>query len=365
MALVLGTLGVKVNRYQEHTLMVDPTGLNSFEAPYDLVRKMRASIYVMGALLGKVKKARVSIPGGCAIGMRPINLHLKGFESLNTKITLEEGYINADGSQMKGNEIYLDITSVGATVNIMLAAVLTPGRTLIENAALEPEIVDVADLLNKMGANIKGAGTSIIQVEGVTSLHGTEFTVIADRIEAGTYIMAGAITGGTIKVKNAVLDHLLAVQTKLVEVGVRIIQEEDGLVVNVPSKLKAADISTRPFPGFPTDLQAQYMALMCISEGTSMVTENIFENRFMHCSELIRMGANIRIQGRSALVTGVPYLSGAPVMASDLRASAALVLAALVARGETVINRVYHLDRGYEALESKLSNLGADVKRIP
>jgi UDP-N-acetylglucosamine 1-carboxyvinyltransferase len=364
MCLVLETLGVKVGRYPNHTLMIDPTSLNIYEAPYDLVRKMRASIYVLGALLGKVKKARVSLPGGCAIGLRPVNLHIKGIQALNADIQIDEGYINATGDKMKGADIYLDIPSVGATVNIMLAAVKTPGTTLIENAALEPEIADVAEFLNKMGAKIKGAGTSIIQIEGVKSLQGTEYSVIPDRIEAGTYIMAGAITRGHLKVKGAILNDLLALHTKLVEVGVRITQEPDGLLVSVPNHLRAADVKTLPYPGFPTDLQAQYMALMCVSEGTSVISENIWENRFMHCGELMRMGANIRIQGNNAFITGVQNLSGAPVMASDLRASAALVLAGLVAKGQTTINRVYHLDRGYEALEQKLSSVGAKIQRV-
>ncbi len=364
MAQVLKTLGIKVNRYQEHTLMIDPTHLKSHEAPYDLVRKMRASIYVLGALIAKVGKARVSLPGGCAIGLRPVNLHIKGIQALGVDMQIEEGYINATANQLRGNEIYLDQPSVGATVNIMLAATKAKGKTLIENAALEPEIEDLANFLNKMGAKILGAGTSIIQIEGVDSLSGVDYKVIPDRIEAGTYILAGAITHGKIKIKNAILEHLLALQTKLVEVGVRITQEPDGLLVTVSNGLKSADIHTRPYPAFPTDLQAQYMSLMCVSEGTSVITENIWENRFLHCGELMRMGANIRIQGNNALVTGVPHLSGAPVMASDLRASAALVLAGLVAKGQTVINRVYHLDRGYESLEKKLSNLGATIERV-
>lgn len=364
MAQVLKTLGIKVNRYQEHTLMIDPTHLKSHEAPYDLVRKMRASIYVLGALIAKLGKARVSLPGGCAIGLRPVNLHIKGIQALGVDMQIEEGYINATVNKLQGSEIYLDQPSVGATVNIMLAATKAKGKTLIENAAREPEIEDLANFLNKMGAKILGAGTSIIQIDGVDSLSGVDYKVIPDRIEAGTYILAGAITKGKVKIKNAVLEHLLALQTKLVEVGVRITQEPDGLLVTVSNGLKSADIQTRPYPAFPTDLQAQYMSLMCVSEGTSVITESIWENRFLHCGELIRMGANIRIQGNNAFVTGVPALSGAPVMASDLRASAALVLAGLVAKGQTVINRVYHLDRGYEFMEKKLSNLGATIERV-
>ncbi|MCX7919248.1 MAG: UDP-N-acetylglucosamine 1-carboxyvinyltransferase [bacterium] len=364
MELMLNTLGIQVNRENTHTLIIDPIGLSGYEAPYDLVRKMRASIYVLGPLLAKLKKARVSLPGGCAIGLRPINLHIKGIQALGAKVEIEEGYINATADKLKGAEIYLDLPSVGATINIMLAAVLAEGKTLIENAAQEPEIEDVAQFMNKMGARITGAGTPVIQIEGVEELTAAEHTVIPDRIEAGTYIIAAAITHGDVFVTNAVIDHLLAVQTKLVEAGVRIMQEKNGLRVTVPNKLRPTDIKTSPYPGFPTDLQAQFMTLMCITEGSSVITETIWENRFMHVGELLRMGANIRIQGNSAIVTGVPYLSGAPVMASDLRASAALVLAGLVARGETVVNRVYHLDRGYERLVEKLSQLGANIERI-
>lgn len=364
MLLVMKTLGVKANRYDNHSLMIDPTTLTGFEAPYDLVRKMRASIYVLGSLLGKVRKARVSMPGGCAIGLRPINLHLKGFQSLGCDIQIDSGYVNASGEGLRGAEVYLDFPSVGATVNVMLAAVLAPGKTLIENAALEPEIEDLANFLKKMGAKISGAGSSIIQIEGVKHLNGTDYTVIPDRIEAGTYIMAAAITGGKVKVRNAILDHMLAVQTKLLEAGVRITQDAGGLLVSVPNKLHASNITTSPYPGFPTDLQAQYMSLMCVSDGTSIIRENIWENRFMHCSELQRLGANIQIQEKSAIVTGCASLSGAPVMASDLRASAALALAGLVAQGETTISRVYHLDRGYEKLEEKLSSLGARIQRV-
>ncbi|MDI6783067.1 MAG: UDP-N-acetylglucosamine 1-carboxyvinyltransferase [bacterium] len=364
MELVLNTLGIRVNRENNHTLIIDPIGLSGYEAPYDLVRKMRASIYVLGPLLAKLKKARVSLPGGCAIGLRPINLHIKGIQALGAKVEIEEGFINATADKLKGTEIYLDLPSVGATVNIMLAAVVAEGKTLIENAAQEPEIEDVASFMNKMGAKITGAGTPVIQIEGVEELTSAEHTVIPDRIEAGTYIIAAALTQGNVKVTNAVLDHLLAVQTKLVESGVRITQDKNGLRVTVPNQLRPSDIKTSPYPGFPTDLQAQFMTLMSITEGNSVITETIWENRFMHVGELQRMGANIRIQGNSAFVTGVPYLSGAPVMASDLRASATLILAGLVAKGKTVINRVYHLDRGYEGLVDKLTQLGANIERV-
>jgi UDP-N-acetylglucosamine 1-carboxyvinyltransferase len=364
MELVLNTLGIQVYRENNHTLIIDPIGLSGFEAPYDLVRKMRASIYVLGPLLAKLKKARVSLPGGCAIGLRPVNLHIKGIQALGAKVDIEEGFIHATAEKLKGAEIYLDIPSVGATVNIMLTAVVAEGKTLIENAAQEPEIEDVANFMNKMGAKITGAGTPVIQIEGVEELTAAEHTVIPDRIEAGTYIIAAALTRGNVKVTNAVLDHLLAVQTKLVESGVRIIQEKNGLRVTVPNGFRPTDIKTSPYPGFPTDLQAQFMTLLSITEGNSVISETIWENRFMHVGELQRMGANIRIQGNSAFVTGVPYLSGAPVMASDLRASAALILAGLVAKGETIVNRVYHLDRGYESLEQKFTQLGATIERI-
>lgn len=364
MSLVLETLGLKVERVAEHSLCIDPTGLKNYEAPYDLVRKMRASVYVLGALLGKLRKARVSLPGGCAIGVRPIDLHIKGLESLGANIQIESGYINAVAHKIKGTDIYLDFPSVGATVNIMLTAVVAEGITKIENAAKEPEIEDLARFLNKMGAKISGAGTETIIIEGVPKLYNAEYEIIPDRIEAGTYIIAGAITNGKIEVKKVIPEHLQTLENKLIEAGVNIKVAESTILVDGTNKRHAVDITTLPYPGFPTDLQAQFMALMSVTEGTSVITETIWENRFMHVAELTRMGAKIKLEGNSAIVTGVPYLSGAPVMASDLRASAALVLAGLVAKGKTIVNRIYHLDRGYESIEKKLTQLGAHIKRI-
>jgi len=337
--------------------------IKDIEAPYDLVKKMRASFLVMGPILARLGHAKISMPGGCAIGSRPIDLHLKGFQTLGADITIGHGYVEARAKKLTGKKIYLDFPSVGATENIMMAAVFAEGVTIIENAAEEPEIVDLANFLNKMGANIKGAGTDTIRIEGVKELKGAEHTVIPDRIEAGTFMVAAAMTGGNILIENVIVDHVRSIIAKLTECGIKITEELKGLRVKGIKNYKAVDIKTLPYPGFPTDMQAQMMAMMTVAKGTSVIIETVFENRFMHVDELKRMGANIKIEGRSAVVTGVDHLTGAEVKATDLRAGAALVLAGLIAEGKTEINDIYHIDRGYVKMEEKLKNLGAIIYR--
>jgi len=363
---VLEVLGAKT-KLEEATLQIDPGEHSAYEAPYDLVRKMRASIYVLGPLVAKLGIARVSFPGGCAFGPRPVDLHLRGLENLGAKIDIEHGYIVAQADKLIGADMDLmgpRGSSVGATGNVMMAATLAENTTTIRNAACEPEIVELADFLTAMGANIEGAGTPIIKIYGVKELHGTEHVVIPDRIEAGTYMVAAAITRGELLVKNALQHHLESLTNKLREAKVRIEWKGEGAYVTTPNELHAVDVRTSPFPGFPTDMQAQIMGLMSITEGISVITETIYHERFMHVSELNRMGANIRVEGNSAIVKGVEKLSGAPVMASDLRAGAVLVLAGLAAEGETIISRVYHIDRGYESIERKLAAAGASIERI-
>ncbi|HBA26748.1 MAG TPA: UDP-N-acetylglucosamine 1-carboxyvinyltransferase [Nitrospinae bacterium] len=356
--------GVKVERSGDGQVIVDASRINNTEASYDLVRTMRASVMVLGPLLARLGKAKVSLPGGCAIGARPINLHLKGFEALGVNIKLEHGYVVAEAKRLKGNRIYFDIVTVTGTENIMMAGVLAEGKTIIENAAKEPEVVNLANTLNSMGASIKGAGTDIIEINGVSRLNGGEHTVIPDRIETGTFMVAAAITGGDVKITNCIPEYIEPVIVKLTEAGVNIDTWKDFIRVKANGKIKAVDIKTSPYPAFPTDMQAQFMSLMSISEGMSVITETVFENRFMHVAELRRMGANIKVEGNTAVIKGVPKLSAAPLMATDLRASASLILAGLAAEGETVISRVYHLDRGYEAIEKKLSVLGAKIRRV-
>jgi UDP-N-acetylglucosamine 1-carboxyvinyltransferase len=336
------------------------------EAPYELVKTMRASSLVLGPLVARAGRARVSMPGGCAIGARPINFHLAGLEHLGAKISQEHGYIEAIAPNgLKGAQVVFDRITVTGTEDILMAAVLADGETVIENAAREPEVVDLAHLLRKMGAQIEGEGTSVIRVQGVSSLHGATHEIIADRIEAGTFVIAGAITRGELKVTGCRPDHLIALTAKLSEAGACVWQADDTTLAVAPEgPLQPADMITEEYPGFPTDLQAQYMALMTQAEGISIVTETIFENRFMHAQELMRMGANIRLDGRQAIIAGRSRLTGAGVIASDLRASASLVLAALMAKGETVIDRVYHIDRGYEKIEAKLSAVGARIRRV-
>ena len=356
--------GVKVERSENGQVIVDASRINNTEASYDLVRTMRASVMVLGPLLARLGKAKVSLPGGCAIGARPINLHLKGFEALGANIKLEHGYVVAEAKRLKGNRIYFDIVTVTGTENIMMAGVLAEGKTIIENAAKEPEVVNLANTLNSMGASIKGAGTDIIEINGVSRLNGGEHTVIPDRIETGTFMIAAAITGGDVEIVNCIPEYIEPVIIKLTEAGVKIDTGKDFIRVKANGKIKSVDIKTSPYPAFPTDMQAQFMSLMSISEGMSVITETVFENRFMHVAELRRMGANIKVEGNTAVIKGVPKLSAAPLMATDLRASASLILAGLAAEGETVVSRVYHLDRGYEAIEKKLSALGAKIRIV-
>ena len=360
---LLEQLGAASSWPGEGQLQIDASNLTTFEAPYELVRKMRASILVMGPLLARLGKARVSLPGGCNIGSRPIDLHLKGFIALGAEVIMGHGYIEAVAPRLTGSRIYLDFPSVGATENIMMAATLAQGVTIIENAAAEPEIVDLANFLNAAGAQVRGAGTSLIRITGVKELTGTVHTVIPDRIEAGTFIAAAAISGGQVLLKNVLVDHLKPVIAKFEEVGLKILEQEDGLLVIGSNPLSATDIKTLPYPGFPTDMQAQIMAVLTTARGTSVITETIFENRFMHVNELKRMNANVKIEGRSAIIEGVRTLNGAPVNASDLRAGAALVLAGLAAEGITEINHVHHIDRGYHNLVPKLQGLGAEIWR--
>ncbi|MFD2368420.1 UDP-N-acetylglucosamine 1-carboxyvinyltransferase [Brevibacillus sp. GCM10020057] len=361
---LLKSMGISLT-YDHEVLTVRAAQLTSVEASYELVRKMRASFLVMGPLLARQGHARVALPGGCAIGTRPIDQHLKGFEAMGAKIEIGQGFIDAkvDG-RLKGAKIYLDIASVGATENIMMAAALAEGTTVIENAAEEPEIVDLANFLNRMGAKIRGAGTGSIRIEGVDKLKGCTHCVIPDRIEAGTFMVAAAITGGDVFVEGAICDHLKSVTAKLREMGADVDEQENGIRVRRTGSLKAVDLKTLPYPGFPTDMQAQMMALLLVSEGTSIVTETVFENRFMHVEEFRRMNANIKIEGRSAIVEGGSKLTGSKVAATDLRAGAALVLAGLVSEGETEVTALHHIDRGYVNFTEKLLALGADVERV-
>lgn len=365
-AEVLRQLGAKVDfNRQQHTLFVDSTVLKTVDAPYDLVRKMRASFVIMGPLLARYGKAKISMPGGCAIGTRPIDLHLKGFEALGAEIEIGHGFISATAPNgLKGTSIYLDFPSVGATENIIMAACMAEGQTILENAAQEPEIIDLANFLNIMGAKIRGAGTNVIKITGVPKLIGHNYTIIPDRIEAGTYMVAVAMTGGDIYIENAISEHLKPVIAKLNEAGVKIEEDIDGIRVSCNKRPKAIDIKTLPYPGFPTDMQAQFMAMLTIADGTGLVTETVFENRFMHVDELKRMGACIKVDGRTSIVEGVPSLNGCQVKATDLRAGAAMVLAGLVANDETEVSYIHHIDRGYDNLVEKLCGLGADICRV-
>jgi UDP-N-acetylglucosamine 1-carboxyvinyltransferase len=361
---VLAKLGVKADRPEHNTVVLDPKGVNAFEAPYDLVKSMRASILVLGPLLAKYGRAKVSLPGGCAIGVRPIDMHLKAFAKMGAAIELSHGYVMATANKLKGARIVFDNTTVGGTENVMMAACLAEGTTIIEGAAREPEVADLAGALNAMGARIEGIGESTMVIEGVNSLSGLNYKVIPDRIELGTLIVAAAITKGSLTIRDARPDHAAAIIDKLAEMGVKISEGDAGVVqVNGDCDLKPVNIMTVPYPGFPTDMQAQIMALACIAPGVSDITENIFENRFMHVPELVRMGANLEEKGRTVIVRGIDRFQGASVMATDLRASASLVLAALNATGYTEIRRIYHLDRGYEGLDKKLIKLGAVVSR--
>lgn len=363
---VLKCLGLSVECSPEKNVLdIDSTEITSYEAPYELVRTMRASFLVMGPLLARIGKARISMPGGCAIGARPIDIHLKGFEALGVKIEQGHGYIEASAPEgLKGTSIYFDFPSVGATENIMMAASLAEGTTILENAAEEPEIVDLANYLNKMGAKIRGAGTDTIRIEGVDKLHGADYTIIPDRIEAGTYMIAAAMTGGDVVVENVLPEHQKPLIAKLREAGAVVEEDIDKVRVIGKNSLKAVSIKTLPYPGFPTDMQAQMMAMMVIAEGRSKVTETVFENRFMHVVELNRMGAQISTEGRSAVIDGPCKLTGCDVRATDLRAGAAMILAGLVAEGTTRIGDLHHIDRGYENIVAKLKKLGADIERV-
>lgn len=360
---VLKNLGVKIHE-EDGVYRIDATDISNEEAPYDLVKTMRASILVLGPLVARMRKARVSLPGGCAIGARPINLHLLGLEAMGAKIDLRKGYVEAKADRLKGATISFDTVTVTGTENLMMAATLAKGKTVLQNAAMEPEVVDLANFLNKMGARIEGAGTGVIQIEGVESLHPTEHTIIPDRIEAGTLMVAAGVTRGNIRLLHCPVHHMEAVIHKLREAGMEIDPEGREVTVVGNRRIRSVDVKTQPYPGFPTDMQAQFMTLMSLSRGLSIITETIFENRFIHVNELQRMGADIRIQGNTAIIQGVESLSGAQVMATDLRASASLVLAGLAADGITEISRVYHLDRGYEGLDKKLAKLGANIKRV-
>ncbi len=363
---LLGQLGVKLQVDEKLTVEADASEVNSVVAPYELVKTMRASILVLGPLIARFGKAEVSLPGGCAIGSRPVNLHIKGLEALGAEITIDGGYIKASSSRLKGARIFMDMISVTGTENLMMAATLADGQTIIENAAREPEVIDLADCLNAMGARVSGAGTDEIIIEGVEKLSGAHHRVIPDRIEAGTFLVAAAISGGEIKVQDVIPRQIESVLDKLREAGAEIEAGEDWIYLKAPKeRLKAINIRTAPYPAFPTDMQAQFVLLNAIAEGTSTVIETVFENRFMHVHELQRMGANIELDGNTAVIKGVEGLLGAPVMATDLRASACLVLAGLIAKGDTLIDRIYHIDRGYDCIEEKLSQLGATIRRIP
>ena len=362
---VLEGLGARL-QFEKGTLLIEPIDQKTYQTPYELVRKMRASIYVLGPLVTKLGQAKVSLPVGCAIGPRPVDLHLKGLEALGTTIEIEGGYILAKANQLIGTEIGLKGTngsSVGATANIMMAAVLAKGTTTIRDAACEPEIEDLANFLNEMGAQVSGAGTATITIHGTKELNGVDYTIIPDRIEAGTFMVAGAITKGNIFISNAIPKHMEALTETLCQIGVQLDWQDKGVHITTPNLLAPVNVSTGVYPKFPTDMQAQIMGLMALTPGKSIITESIFPDRFMHVSELNRMGAKISVEGNNALIHGVNSLSGAPVMASDLRAGAVLILAGMAAKGETVISRIYHIDRGYEKIEDKLTNIGADIVR--
>jgi len=364
MTRLLRHIGVEATGDDTSELTLQSKGIQRAEAPYDLVKTMRASVVVLGPLVARQGRARVSLPGGCAIGPRPINLHLMGLEKLGATIRLDHGYVEAEAPYLTGARIAFDIQTVTGTENLMMAAALARGTTVLENAACEPEVVDLAELLNAMGAKIEGAGTQTVAIHGVRALGGAGHRTIPDRIEAGTFAMATAITGGDVTIRGCRPEHLEAVLAKLEETGARIEAGADSLRVVARGRCRAVNVRTQPFPGFATDMQAQIMALMALAEGRSVITESVFENRFMHVNELLRMGADVTIAGNSAVVQGVANLLGAPVMATDLRASACLVVAGLAAQGDTVVSRIYHLDRGYEAMETKLTALGAEIRRV-
>jgi UDP-N-acetylglucosamine 1-carboxyvinyltransferase len=363
---LLGRMGVSVTVDERMRIEVDPTTIREYFAPYELVKTMRASILVLGPLVARFGHADVSLPGGCAIGARPVNIHVAGLQAMGADIHIENGYIRARAKRLRGARLVLETVTVTGTENLMMAATLADGQSVIENAAREPEVVDLANFLISMGARIEGAGTDTITIEGVERLSGTSYEVLPDRIESGTYLVAGAITGGHVRLKNVRPDHLDAVVAKLREAGARVECGDSWIEMDMKRRRpRAVDVRTAPYPAFPTDMQAQFAALNTVAEGVSTITETIFENRFMHMLEMRRMGAEIRLEGNTAIIRGVPKLTAAPVMATDLRASASLVLAGLVAEGTTLVERIYHIDRGYECIEEKLQQLGAQIKRIP
>ncbi len=363
---LLGRMGVTVTVDDKMRLEVDPTTIREFFAPYELVKTMRASILVLGPMLARYGQADVSLPGGCAIGSRPVNLHVAGLAAMGADIVVDNGYIRARAERLRGARIVLDLVTVTGTENLMMAATLAQGETIIENAAREPEVVDLANFLNRMGARVQGAGTDTVVIQGVDRLVGTEYEVLPDRIEAGTYLVAGAITAGNVRVKKTRPEHLDAVIAKLRDAGARIEVGEDWIEIDMQRRrARAVDVKTAPYPAFPTDMQAQFAALNIVAEGVGTITETVFENRFMHILEMQRMGADIRLEGNTAISKGVDHITGAPVMATDLRASASLVLAGLIAEGDTEVERIYHIDRGYECIEEKLRQLGAQIQRVP
>lgn len=366
LSAVLEGLGA-TTKIKESSLYIEPINHLQYEAPYELVRKMRASIYVLGPLVAKLGKAKVSFPGGCAIGPRPIDLHIRGLEHLGAEVTVESGYIYAQAERLTGTEMYLMGQygpSVGATANVMMAATLAKGTTVIRGAAREPHVSDLARFLNAMGADIEGIGTSVLTIHGVKQLRGTEHTVISDDIEAGTFMVAGAITRGDVYVEGITPEQIPAISEKLTEAGIELDWDDNGVRVRTPREIKGIDVTTEPFPGFPTDMQAQIMGLLCLASGTSVIRENVHTDRYIHAAELNRMGADIMLDGSKAVINGVSKLSGAPVMASDLRAGAVLVAAGMAAIGETIVSRIYHIDRGYESIEEKLNNVGANIRRV-
>jgi UDP-N-acetylglucosamine 1-carboxyvinyltransferase len=364
MLKLLGQMGVKIERESPNSVTLDASGLDNPVAPYEMVKTMRAAILVLGPLVARVGDARVSLPGGCAIGARPVDQHIKGLQSMGAEITVEHGYVHAKVPRLRGARLFTDMVTVTGTENLMMAACLAEGETVIENAAREPEVVDLANCLVSMGAQISGAGTDVIRIRGVASLHGASHRVMPDRIETGTYLCAAAATGGQVRLTGTSSCYLDAVIDKLMDAGCEISTERDAIRLMAPRRLQAVSLRTASYPAFPTDMQAQFMAINCVAEGTAVIRETIFENRYMHAVELARLGADIKIDGNTAVVRGVDRLEGATVMATDLRASASLVIAGLVAQGETLVDRIYHLDRGYEHLDAKLDKLGARVRRV-
>lgn len=361
---VIGEIGAKVKRIDAHTVRIDGSTIQSYTVDNDAIRKIRASYYLLGALLGKYRRAEVALPGGCDIGSRPIDLHIKGFEALGADVKIDKGMVMAKCENLNGTHIYMDVVSVGATINVMLAASMAEGRTIIENAAKEPHIVDVANMLNSMGANIRGAGTDVIRIKGVAKLHATEYSVIPDQIEAGTFMMAAAATKGNILIKNVIPKHLEAISSKLYEMGCKVEEYDDAVRVYGTQQLKSTKVTTLPYPGYPTDMQPQIAVVLALASGTSIVTETIFENRFKYVDELVRMGANIKVEGKTAFITGVEKFTGTEIVAPDLRAGAALVIAALAADGYSEVDDIVYIQRGYEQFEKKLQALGASIEKV-